>query len=99
MPFLIMLGVAASFLTRYIVTKVMLAVGLGFVTYLGVDTLVDVLETQLLTSYGNLPAYAWQMASLCGLDIAITILVSTLALSMQIKMIVAGAKILTNIGR
>jgi len=55
MPFLMMMGVAASFLTRYIVTKVMLATGLGFVTYLGVDTLVDVLEAQLLSSYGSLP--------------------------------------------
>ena len=95
----VMLGIAARFLVKYIVTKTLLLLGLGFVSYLGVSTLVDEFETLILANYGSLESSMWQMASLCGLDVSITIVISALALSMQIKIVVAGAKMLTSIGR
>ena len=99
MPLIILFGIAARFLTKYIVTKAMLVLGLGFVSYTGVDLLVDNIEAQLLSQYSGLPANVWAMASLCGLDVAITIVVSAMALSLQIRLISAGAKMLTRLGR
>ena len=99
MPLIILFGIAARFLTKYIVTKAMLVLGLGFVTYTGIGSLVDNIETQILSQYSGLPANVWAMASLCGLDVAITIVISAMALSLQIKLITAGAKLLTRMGR
>jgi len=99
MPLLIVLGVAARFLVKYIITKTLLVLGLGFVTYLGIDVLVDNIEAQLLSQFGGLPADIWNMASMAGLDVAITIIISAMALSLQIRLISAGAKMLTSIGR
>jgi len=99
MPLVIMLGVAVQYILKYAVTKIMLVLGLGFVTYTGIGSLVDNLETALLNHYGSMSADVWNMATLCGLDVSLTILVSALALSLQIKGMVAGAKILSNIGR
>ena len=99
MPLVLLLGVAASFLTRYMVTKAMLLLGLGFVTYTGIGALVDNIEAQILANYAGMESTMWAMASLCGLDVSITIVISALALSLQIKLIVAGAKMFTRIGR
>lgn len=99
MPLVIAIGVACQYIIKYAITKVLLVLGLGFVSYLGVDSLVDNIEAQLMSNYGSLESTMWNMASLCGLDVSITILVSALALSLQIKMIVAGAKFLTRLGR
>lgn len=99
MPLLIVIGVAARFLLKYMVTKAMLVLGLGFVSYLGVDTMVEQIESYIMTQYSGLPADAYAFASLAGLDVAVTIIISTLLLSMQIKLLSAGTKLLTRVGR
>jgi len=99
MSLIIILGVALRYVLKYAVTKTLLVLGLGFVTYTGVGSLVDQLETALMNQYGQLTSDLWNVMSLCGIDVVITILISTLTLSMTIKGMVAGAKILTNLGR
>lgn len=96
---IILFGGVARVLVKYVITKALLVLGLGFVTYLGIDTLVSNIETQVLSNYGSLSADIWNMVTLCGLDVSVTIILSALALSLQIKVVVAGAKMLTNVGR
>lgn len=93
------LGVAARFLTKYIITKALLVLGLGFVSYQGVGALVDNLEAALISEFNTLPGVVYEIAALCGVDVAITIVISTLTVSMTIRGVSAGAKILTTVGR
>ena len=93
------LGVAARYLTKYVVTKGMLVLGLGFVTYTGVQTFVDNLETELMAQFNGLPADAFNLAAMCGIDVAITIIISALVMSITIRGISTGARMLTSIGR
>lgn len=99
MPLVVVwIGIAVSILIRYIIVKIMLLVGLAFISYIGIDTLVDNFEVQIMSNYSAMPSIIWQVATLTGLDVAITIMLSALVLVLQIKLLKAGTKMLVRIG-
>jgi len=99
MSLIIIIGIALRFILKYVVTKMFLVLGLGFVTYTGIGSLVDNLENALLSQYSSLDSDMWNMVSLCGIDVMIMIIFLILTLSLTIKGMVAGAKMLTSLGR
>jgi hypothetical protein len=93
------IGVAIRFLVKYLITKSLLYLGFGFLAYTGIETLMDQLESQVMGAYASLPSMVWQIVSLCGLDVAITIILSALAMVLQVRVLGKAGALLVNLGR
>jgi hypothetical protein len=58
------------------VYRVMFALGIGFVTYNGIDVLFGYLESEIYSNFGHLTDYALYTAQLLKLDVVITVILS-----------------------
>jgi hypothetical protein len=62
-----------------LVFSLLAAIGVGFVTYTGLDLLLDNLESQIQTSLGSLPSATLQIMAIAGIDEGIKIILSAYA--------------------
>jgi hypothetical protein len=93
MPALVaMFGVGIKLLMAYAVTRLFLALGLAYVTYQGLDTLLSNIQSQIQSDYGSLSASVFAIISMCGADKAISIIFSAIAIRMVYNGVVGGAK-------
>lgn len=93
MPALLLLwGAGIKILAAYAVTRVLLALGLSYVVYQGMDTLLDMLQGSVEGYYGGLPAIIHSVITLSGADVAISILFSAVAVRLLLNGFVGGAK-------
>lgn len=91
MPWLIsMLGVSLKFFAAYAVTRVLLALGLSYVTITGFTDLKTQFMTEIQNNYGALPAAVIDIISLAGADVAITILFSCVTVRLIMNGLVNG---------
>lgn len=91
MPWLVsMLGIAVKFFAAYAVTRIMLALGLSYLTVTGFNDLKDQFMGEIQTNYGALPAAVIDIISLAGADVAITILFSCVTVRLIMNGLVNG---------
>lgn len=77
-----MLGWVITIITALIgplVSFTIRALGVGIVSYIGFDILVETIEYYIWQNYGQFPDTVIQLLNLAGLDSAIKILLSTLS--------------------
>lgn len=72
--------------------RALLAIGLGTVTYAGLDTAIEAAKTQVLASYGALPVATMQLADLAGVGQTIGIVLGAIVAR-------AGIAAVSHIGR
>lgn len=85
-------GTIASFVLRlffwllpFLVNGVLLAVGLSYVTYLGLDFAMDIGISALMDRYSQIPAQLVDVIRLMGVQDAVLIITSTATSCMAIK--------------
>lgn len=87
-----LLGAFLSTSIGALVKKALVAVGLGTVTYTGLQAAFSAAQSQIISNYGAMPAAALQLADLAGVGATIGILLGALAARV-------GMAALSHIGR
>lgn len=90
MPIVIAIAVAARWLIKYTITKALLFLGLGYITYLGIDVVFEEAEQAIYLHLNELTQDALSYALLCGVDEYIQIVFSAFTTSLLIRGISAG---------
>lgn len=67
------------------VGRVLISLGVGYVTYSGVSVLLNALKAQVINSFSGLPAVAIQVLSMMKVDVCLNILFSALAARLLVK--------------
>lgn len=70
----------------WVVSKVMKAIGLGFVTYIGITVALDQAETFIFDKFNNIGGELYQVLSLAGVGQGIAILFSCFSAALVLKM-------------
>lgn len=86
------LGGGIALLAPWIITKVILALGMAYFLYQGMDVLFESAENAILGYFGQLPADLYNYLLMCGAGEAVTILISALATKILLTGFQAGAK-------
>lgn len=92
MPFLYALGGMLLTFAASMVGRVLLALGLNFVTYAGLDLAMTWVQNQIQSSIGGMPADIVNFLGWCWCDKAISMLFSTYTVCMTYKL--AGSTVL-----
>lgn len=74
-----------------LVGRVLIALGVGFVTYQGLDVTLAFIKTQTLNAVSSLPVEVFQIASTLQVGTAINILASAYVAKMTIAGLTSGA--------
>lgn len=89
------LGAFASglaLLLPWLITRLLLALGLGYFIYQGMDILMGNIESQIISYFGQLPADIYNIILMCGAGEAITILLSALSTKILLMGFQGGSK-------
>lgn len=89
-----LLGAFLSASAGALVKKALVAIGLGTITYTGLQAAFDAAQAQVITHYGQLPAAALQLADLAGVGQVIGILLGAMAARVGMAMLSHIGKIL-----
>jgi hypothetical protein len=73
--------------------RALIAIGLGTVTYTGVDAVFSAAQNAVLNNYGQMPAAAAQIASMAGVPECIGILLGALSSRLAISTMTRFAKV------
>lgn len=90
MPIVIAIAIAARWLLKYTITKSLLFMGLGYVTYLGIDVLFEEIEAAIFGAFTGIATDALNLLLLCGVDVYLTLTMSAFTTFLTIKGISAG---------
>lgn len=74
-----------SYITPYIVGWVLAALGMGFITYLGMDAVVDYAINKVHVSFSGIPAAALELLRLTGVIKAFNIFVGGVTAGLTVK--------------
>lgn len=74
--------------------RAMLAIGLGTITYAGLQAAFDAAQTQVITHYGQLSGASLQLADLAGVGQTIGILLGALAARVGIAVVSKFGRVL-----
>lgn len=86
------IGVFLASLITPLIARILKALGLSLITYVGVDTLTDRLLQEISTQFQGLPANIAGMVGLLSIDTAITIIISAHVAAISLQGIKNGAK-------
>jgi cell division protein FtsX len=70
----LLMGIAGS-----VAKRVLLSLGIGFITFVGLSAAMDSMKSQVLAAWGAMPASVIQYLSLAGVGIALGIVLGALA--------------------
>ena len=59
-----------------LVTKVLISLGVGYITYQGVESLLDRVTNELMTSFDSFPVEAMSLAGAMGVDIFLNLVMA-----------------------
>ena len=76
--------------------RVLIALGIGFVTYKGVGAGVDVLKARVISSVQGMPADIVGLVGFLGIDQAITIIFSAVAAALSLRLVGGSLKKMVN---
>jgi hypothetical protein len=91
MYFVSLIGIALSLLTKYFITKALLALGLGFVTYAGINQIHEWFEAEFILAYTSMPSDLYAIATIAGVDDAIKIILTSVATAWSIRTVGGAA--------
>lgn len=74
-----LLGAFLSASIGALAKKALIALGLGTITYAGLQAAFNAAQTQVITNYGQMPAAALQLADLAGVGQTIGILLGAMS--------------------
>lgn len=74
-------------------SRVFLALGIGWISFAGYQTLIETLITQFITQYNSMPVVVYQLLSLAGFTDGIGVLLGAFAA----KGAIYGVKVLGNV--
>lgn len=74
-----------------LVGRVLLSLGIGYVTYTGLDTSLDWLKVQIQTSFNALPPEAIQILSALKVGAGISVLISALSARLVLNGLTSGS--------
>lgn len=75
----------ALFVIVPLATRLLTALGVGFVTYQGVGAVFDELETKIFAQFSGMPETAYQILVLAGFDHALNIILSAMSAALVLK--------------
>jgi hypothetical protein len=75
-----------------LVGRVIIALGIGFVTYKGISVMLDAMRAQVVSSVSGMSADAVQFAAYLWVDKALTIVFSAITISLSFRLIGGGLK-------
>lgn len=84
LPALVFGSVIAAIAVNLVV-KVLLALGIGFVSYSGITNILDYAQTEIQNRAAALPPEVLQMFSIMNIDVYITTVMSALAIKLSLK--------------
>jgi len=90
--FMVGLSVFLASIVTALVARVLFALGLGVVTYIGVSNATSELSAKIITEFGGLPADTLTMVALLGIDKAITIILSAYVIAWTLRGMKEGVK-------
>jgi hypothetical protein len=73
-----------------IVGRILISLGIGFVTYQGIDTTLDYVKDTITSNLQGLPADIVGIASICQIDTAVSIIFSAIAVRFVIQGLTSG---------
>jgi len=85
-------GAGIGLFTGYAVTRVLLALGMSYILYQGLDVLLESAEDAILNAFGQLPADVYNILLMAGADVGFTILFSAFATRLLLSGWQAGSK-------
>lgn len=74
-----------------LVGRVLISLGIGYVAYTGLDTMVGAAKAQFVNSLGGLPGVALQIASVMQLGVCISIITSAFLTRLLVRGLSSGA--------
>ncbi len=77
---------AFGVIVKFLVGRIIIALGIGFVSYVGIDLLLDQAKGYILSMYTGLPTDMLAILGIMHVDEAINIIISSIAA----KLIVSG---------
>lgn len=80
-------GILLRIAIPYIIAKVFILLGLGFVTYTGIDFVLQALRDAAMTAIVNIPPEIVGLIGLTRIDVAVNIVLSALAIKTSISFI------------
>ena len=93
MPALItMFGASIKYLMAYAITRFLVAMGISYVVYQGMDTLIDNVRTEIEGQYAAMGLGVYDILSLMGADVAISILFSAVSIRLLLVGFSGGVK-------
>jgi len=79
LPLALALGGVLSWVAGSLIARLVIALGIGVVTYIGVSAGMDTLQAMVVSELGGLPAHLIQALGLLRFDDAITLVFSAIA--------------------
>lgn len=90
MPLVLLLAKVLGVIAVSLVAKVLFAIGLGTVTYYGLDTFFVEIEQIFVNNASVLPIEVFQIIGVFKIDVAFKMVVSAMAVRMTLNGIVSG---------
>lgn len=78
---------AAALLVGPIVWKIVASLGIGLITYVGIDALISQASAAILNNVGQLTGSLYQMAGLLGMMQAINIILSAMTVRASLAVV------------
>lgn len=91
-------GLVASLIGAFVAAmgsmagRVLIALGIGFVTYKGIDTGIEALKTQAINGLKGLPADALNLVAYLWLDKALTVIFSAVVVVLSMRAVGGSVK-------
>lgn len=74
-----------------LIGRILIALGIGFVTYSGISILLDSIRADVISGFSGLPVLAYQIAAACKVDVAITMIFSAITARLVLKGLTGGS--------
>lgn len=82
------------FALPWVIEKVLILLGIGFVSYQGFDFILDQLSDFIFSRFDNLVSDLYSILVILKLDVGIAILFSAMSIALSIKLMAAGSKLI-----
>lgn len=82
------------FVLPWVIEKVLILLGIGFVSYQGFDFIIDRLSDFIFSRFDNLLSDLYAILVILKLDVGIAILFAAMSIALSIKLMTAGSKLI-----
>lgn len=94
---LIPIAVFIGSIIRPLIARILLALGLGVVTYVGGGSLIDAVKDEVINQFGGLSADLVNLLSTLQVDKCVTVLLSAYAVRFALSGLKTGSKAISHV--